>query len=117
MGNLGTTAGLYAARPILTLGGQERPALAEGLLALVVEETTAGLFRCEATFGNWGTPNGRVGYLYFDRSLIDFGRPLAIRLGDGDAARQIFDGRIMGLEAHYPRSRPPELLVLAEDRF
>ena len=25
------------------------------LTSLIVEETTEGLYRCEATFGNWGT--------------------------------------------------------------
>ena len=29
----------------------------------------------------------------------------------------VFAGRITGIEAHYPMARPPELVVLAEDRF
>jgi hypothetical protein len=106
-------AAVRAARPTVSLAGRDNPSLVEGLLSLLVVETTAGLYRCEATFGNWGNTNGTVGYLYFDRSLLEFGRDLQIRLG----ADAIFSGRIMGLEAHFPEGRGPEVNILAEDRF
>ncbi len=117
MADLAATSAFYSARPRVLLDGRDDPALGDGLLSLLVEETTAGLYRCEASFGNWGSAEGDVGFLYFDRRVFDFGRTLTIELGEGDAAATVFEGRITGLEAHYPQQRPPELRVLAEDRF
>ena len=101
------------ARPTITVAGQGKPELAEGLLSLLVVENTNGLYRCEALVGNWGTVNNNIGFLYFDRSLLDFGKSFQVKLG----TNVIFDGRIMGLEAHFPEGRAPEITVLAEDRF
>jgi len=111
------TSALYSARPRLRLDGRDQPGLADGLLSLVVEETTAGLYRCEAVFGNWGTKEGAPGFLFFDRTTFDFGKPLEVDMGDGDASAKVFTGRITGLEAHFPEGRPPEIAVLAEDRL
>ena len=58
-----------------------------------------------------------TGFLYFDRQIFDFGKSLKITMGGGDASGVIFQGRVMGMEGRYLRSRPPELLVLAEDRL
>jgi phage protein D len=111
------TSALYTARPNVKLDGQEEAALTEGLLSLLVEETSGGVSRCEAVLGNWGSVSGAPDYLYFDRQLLDFGKSFAITAGDGDTAAQLFDGRIMGLEAGFPQASPPELTVLAEGRF
>jgi phage protein D len=117
MSDLGTTPAFYAAQPTVSIDGRREPGLGNGLLTLLVEETTAGLFRCEATVGNWRPAPGRSSFLYLDRQLLDFGKTIAISVGAGDAEAQVFEGRIMGLEAHYPQMRPPEIVVLAEDRF
>ena len=106
-------SGIKTARPTIAVGGQDNSSLAEGLLTLVIVETVSGLYRCEALFGNWGTKDGGLGFLYFDRQLLDFGKALKVKLGS-DA---IFDGKITALEANFPDGRPPELAVLAEDRF
>ncbi len=117
MPDIGVAPGSYTARPIFELGGTPQPALSDGLQELLVEETVAGLSRCEATFANWGPKNGSTGFLYFDRQIFDFGKSLKITMGGGDASGVIFQGRVMGMEGRYLRSRPPELLVLAEDRL
>lgn len=117
MDELRSTPAFYAARPTVSIDGQENSELSLGLLTLLVEETIAGLYRCEATFGNWGTVKGEVGFLYFDRRLLDFGKTLSIYIGERDTEAQIFEGRIMGLESYYPKMRPPEIAILAEDRF
>jgi len=104
---------VVTARPSFTVGGEEKAFLAAALLGLVVQETGAGLFRCEATFGNWGNKDGHPDFLYFDRDVFEFGRDLTIKMGDAT----IFDGRITALEARFPEGRPPEIAVLAEDRF
>lgn len=112
------TAPFYASRPTVLIGGQVNGELSVGLLTMLVQETTEGLYACEVSFGNWGTtPSGDVGTLYADRALLDFGVELALRVGDSDTEAVIFAGRIMGLEAHYPQTRPPEIVVLAEDRL
>ncbi len=103
---------LRTARPTINLGRQDNAALQQGLTALLVAETTAGLYRCEATFGNWGPRNGSIDFLYFDRQTLDFGKALKIKLGPDT----LFEGRITGLEAHFGEARPPEIVVLAEDR-
>src|SRR5882762_6312130 len=108
-----STTGLKSSRPAILVGGQENGPLAGGLLEMLIVENTQGLYRCEAKFGNWGETNNTTGFLYFDRSVLDFGKDFQIKLGS-DA---IFNGKIMGLEAGFPEGQPPELCVLAEDRF
>jgi uncharacterized protein len=116
MSDPSSTSGFYSSRPTIAIGGEAAPALTDGLLHLVVEESTAGLFHCEAAFGNWGSGSEGVGFLHFDRRLLDFGRELAVVMGDGDTQAPVFEGRITAIEGRYPRQRPPELQVLAEDR-
>jgi phage protein D len=108
-----TQPGLHSARPVIRVSGQEDAALREGLQRLEICETTEGLYRCEATFANWGARNGGVGYLYFDRTQLEFGKTLAVAY----AGYTIFEGRIMALEGSFPEAEPPELTVLVEDRF
>jgi phage protein D len=101
------------ARPTINIAGQNKPELAEGLLSLLIVENIAGLYRCEATFSNWGAIDNNTSFLYFDRNLLDFGKTFKVKLGTDT----IFEGRILGLEAHFPEGTAPELNVLAEDRL
>lgn len=109
-------AHIRAARPNIEINGTENAALAQGLLALCIVENTNGLYRCEALFGNWGSKDSAIDFLYFDRSMLDFGKGFKVSIGS-HADDVIFDGRIMALEANFPPGRAPELRVLAEDRF
>lgn len=111
------TPALYAARPSVLLDNADQAELTGALVNARVEESAAGCARCEATFGNWGASGGGVGYRYLDRALLDFGKTFALRMGEGDAAGDLFRGRISGLEALFPQDRAPELQVLAEDRL
>lgn len=117
MGDLGSTSIFYSARPSVSIDGETDIGLTGGLMSLMAEENTEGLSRCEATFGNWGSVNSGAGYIYFDRRVLDFGKTFSISAGEGDTEARIFEGYITGLEAHYPKTRPPEIVVLAEDRF
>ena len=117
MSDLGTAPLLYSARPSIALDGTSQPSLASGLMALTVAEETNGMAWCEATFGNWGSAEGGVDFLYFKRDVLEFGKSLNVAMGGGDADAEVFEGRISGLEGRFPKSRPPEILVLAEDRF
>ncbi len=107
-----------SARPTLRVDGQVQQQLAEqDLLSLMVEESTLGLFRCEARFRNWGPKNGAVDYTYFDRQLLDFGKAFSVEFGAPGSNGPVFAGRITGLEARYPASQSPDIVVLAEDRL
>jgi phage protein D len=108
----------FAARPAIRLDGKVEPLLGDDLLkSLLVEETTQGLFRCEATFENWAPTNGSEGMVLFTMPSLDFGKVMAVEFGPPGNVSAVFAGRITGVEAHYPADRPPELTLLAEDRF
>ena len=105
---------LISARPDILVDGQRETALAAGLTSFLIEETSAGLYRCEAVFSNWGAAhNGSSDFLYFDRALLEFGKALAVQLG----GETLFSGRIGALEGRFPESSPAEIAVLAEDRL
>lgn len=108
---------VISARPLISVAGRDSSSLSEGLISLAVVEQSQGLYRCEATFGNWGTAGGSLDFLYFDRRLLDFGKEFAVKLGAGTSAPAIFTGRITGLEGSFPEGRGPQITVLAEDRF
>jgi phage protein D len=101
------------ARPAILVAGKDEPALAQGLLEMLIVETTQGLYRCEARFGNWGKVGSGMDFLYLDRKKLDFGKSVEIKLGDLSA----FKGAITGLDAHFQEGAAPELTVLAEDRL
>ena len=108
-----THPGIHSARPTINVGGQDDAALAEGLQRLEIVETIHGLHRCEAVFANWGARNGHADYLYFDRQKLEFGKVFKVVWTN----ETLFEGRLMGLEAAFPESAPPEITALAEDRF
>lgn len=118
MTNANALTGYYASRPGIKIDGQIQTSLSDlQLQSLLVEEGVLGLFRCEADFVNWGPKDNSVGFLFFDRKLIDFGKPLAIEFGPPGGTSPVFAGRITGIEAAYPPYRAPEMIILAEDRF
>ena len=108
---------IYPARPKFFIEGTSKPELSDGLQSMSVEENAAGLYHCEATFTNWGPKDGSVGFLYFDRQVLEFGKKLRIEAGGGVGAGQIFEGRVTAIEGRFLRERPHEMLVLAEDRL
>ena len=105
--------GLKASKPTIFVGGQEVPELNPELQSLIIAENTAGLYRCEARFGNWGSVNNKSDFLFFDRKILDFGKDFQIKL----ATDSLFQGKIMGLEGNFGEGKSPEISVLAEDRF
>ncbi|MDT5296264.1 MAG: uncharacterized protein QOJ76_3144 [Acidobacteriota bacterium] len=117
MADSSPTTGFYASTPTLKVDGTANASLAVSLQSLLVEETTLGLFRCEATFSNWGTKDDHADFLLFDRGTLDFGKELSVEFGPPGSQSQVFKGRITGMEAHYPSGSEPMLTVLAEDRF
>ncbi len=118
MPDAGQTPAVYGSRPVLTLNGQAQTQLSDRLLGLCVEENSDGLYRAEITLANFDRLNGGgFGFVYFDRQLLDFGKPITIQMGAGTASQTIFSGTITALEGRFPHVRPPEILIKAEDRL
>jgi hypothetical protein len=80
---------LVDARPGIGIAGRDLPALSAGLLSLRVHENVEGLFRCEATFGNWGARDGSTTFLYFGRDVLDFGAAMTISVPGSRSWRRI----------------------------
>jgi len=78
-----------------------------------IHESVQGMFRCELSFGNWGPKDNSIGFLYFDRKKLDFGKQIQIKIDNN----VIMDGRISGIEASFAEGKPPEIAVLLEDRL
>src|SRR6266511_3529059 len=116
MAELGVAPGIIPAEAQIEIDGQDQPALASGLLSALVLETTEGLYRCEAHFGNWGAHDGQTDYMYFDRRVLDFGKPIALVVGADEGRGEIFRGRISSMEGQFRQEQPPAIVVLAEDR-
>lgn len=116
MSDIGASSAFFPSRPAFLVDGEEVSGLSEGLLSLSITESTDGLFCCEACFGNWGPTSDGVGFLYFERDVLEFGKSFRVEMGDGDTRAPVFEGRIMALEGRFPRRNPPELQVLADDR-
>lgn len=108
-----TTAALRSARPTLQVSGVDDQALADRLVSLEIHDHREGLSRCELRLWNWGPRGDSPGFLSFDRKQLDFGRPLQVRFGQAS----LFEGRILGIEASFPRRSAPTLTILAEDRL
>ena len=108
-------AQIQSSIPRLFVAGERRQALEAELHTLVVREGVDGLYRCEATFGNWNynSETREAGFLFFDRRVLDFGKRFVVKLEDDS----VFDGRVTGLEAQFPAGQAAALTVLAEDRF
>src|SRR5690348_15017204 len=108
-GTNGSGSAFAVAEPVVTIDNQDNASLAAGLASMLIVESVSGLYRCEATFGNWGPVDNGTGFLYFDRQLLDFGKAFKIKLGSDT----LFDGKIMALEAKFPEGQSPTLTVLA----
>ena len=74
MSDIGSSSAFFPSRPAFLVDGEEAAELSAGLLGMSIAESTDGLFRCEACFGNWGSGADGIGFLYFDRDLLDFGK-------------------------------------------
>jgi phage protein D len=107
----------YAIFPRILLAGQYNDGVSRNVAGVLVEETSAGLYRCEVALHNWGNTGAGAEYLYLGRDVIDFGMEIELQLGFGEPPPTIFTGRITAFEANYGGDSAPLLTVLAEDRL
>lgn len=100
------------ARPSIEIDGQRNTMLGSSLMSLNITESEEGMSRCELVLGNWGGERG-PGFQHFGRDTLDFGKKIAIALGD----ERLFEGSISALAGRFPDGGTPQLGVCAEDRL
>lgn len=104
---------LSSGRPTVVIEGRIASDLAAALTALELRERLDGLAQAQLAFGNWGMRDGAPGYTLFGRDRLEFGKRLEVKLGDA----LLFSGRVMALQARFPKAGAgeAELLVQADD--
>lgn len=105
----------YSPTPTVTLDGDTPDDFAARVLSVTVEESVHGLARAELRLDNWANTGDGPGYAFADRSTVDFGTSVEVKVGPPDERSTIFTGRVTGLEAEYAADTGPTLVVLAED--
>src|SRR5215467_7166575 len=106
---------VYNAAPTVRVNGQEFPMVTEQMLSLEVKEHEGGLSSLELRVSNVASRDDNSSNLAFeDDQVLKLGAQIAIYGGDRNAPQEIFRGAITALEAEFPDTEPPELVVLAE---
>ena len=112
MPDAGQTPSVYGSRPVLTVGGQTQTLLSDRLLGLCVEEDIDGLYRAELTIANFDHVNNGYGFVYFDRSVLDFGKAITIQLKCSPSSiphtRPSLMDALMASSPVFNRCTPPE---------
>ncbi len=116
MPQISASTGMISPDAGIEIDGTMQAELSAALLSIIVEETTAGLYRCEARFGNW-EGDGEKNYPYLNRQLLDFGTEIQVTMGTDEGEGTVFSGRISGIEAQYSATDPASITILAEDRL
>ncbi len=107
---------VYSATPTVRVDGQPHDSLKLLLLSMEMREQAGGLTSLEARFSNIASvEGGNSQFAFEDGQLLKLGAEIAFYTGDETAPKEIFRGKIMGLEADFVEGAPPELVVLAED--
>lgn len=111
-----TDAAVYIARPTVRINEEAYALLNESLLGMRMTESEGGLSSLELRVSNWvSDTEGGAGLAFEDGEILALGAEIIVYAGDVLSPREIFRGIITALEADFPSSAPPELIVLAED--
>jgi uncharacterized protein len=111
-----TEHAVYSAIPTVQVDGQANDKVTAQLLSLDMREQESGMSSLELRFSNFGSFAGGLADLVFeDGAVLKLGAELKVYAGDVSSPTEIFRGKITALEGRYPRSGPPDLVVLAED--
>ncbi len=109
---------VYNPRPVIEIDGQRSDRVNELLLTMDMREQEGGLSALEMRLSNVASdPDGGADYAFESERDIRLGSTITVRAGDVTESQEIFRGVITGLEAEFPESNPPELLILAEDKL
>lgn len=111
-----TVEPIYRARPTLRFSGEVDVRAGELVRTMVMTEGEGGMRAIELGLSNWASTTDGSAELAFDQSRnVRLGADIEVYGGEVDQPRELFRGRITGLEGQHARGRPPELLVFAED--
>lgn len=103
-------------RPLVKIDGQRFDKVDELLLAMDMREQEGGLSALELRLSNIASDaDGGAGFAFEDEHEIRLGSTITVSAGDSSEPQEIFRGIVTGLEAEFPATHPPELLLLAED--
>jgi phage protein D len=109
---------LYIARPTVRVNEQAFALVSELLLGMRMTESEGGMSALELRLSNWASgTDGGADYAFEDDAILKLGAAIIIYVGEESAPQEIFRGKIIGIEADFPRDQAPELIVLAEDVF
>ncbi len=109
---------VYNPRPLIEIDGQQFEKVNELALAFDMREQEGGLCALELRLSNIASrPDGGAGYAFEDEAEVKLGSSITLFGGDIAEPQEIFRGVVTALEADFPESAPPELLILAEDRL
>lgn len=110
---------LHSASPVFAVDGDRAGSLARDLQRMEVRHTTRGLRTLKLRLTALGPREGRSdhGLLYLDGEPLRFGSELRVSLGPSGSDRNVFRGRISGIEAAFTETDPPEVVVFAEDEL
>lgn len=111
-----TLAPIYRARPTVRFGGREDPRASELVQSMVMSESEGGMRSLELGLSDWAsTRDGGAEMAFSAGAAVRLGADIEVYGGEVDRPRELFRGRITGLESSRERGRPPELTILAED--
>lgn len=109
---------VYNPRPVIHIDGQRYEKVNELVVAMDMREQEGGLCALELRLSNIASStDGDAGYAFEDEAEVKLGSTITVFGGDISEPQELFRGVITGLEADFPESDPPELLILAEDRL
>jgi len=109
---------VYNPRPLVEIDGQSFDKIDQLLLAIDMREQEGGLSAMELRFSNVASDaDGSADYAFEGEREIRLGAGITVSAGDASDRQELFRGVITGLEAEFPESSPPELVVLAEDKL
>jgi phage protein D len=111
-----STDAVYSAIPTVQVDGQFNNMISNQLLGMEMREHEAGMSSIELRFSNFGSfPGGLADLVFEDGKVLQLGTALKVYAGNVNSPTEIFRGKVTALEGRYPRTGPPELVVLAED--
>ena len=111
-----SASSLYSAQPIVHVDGKANLRTARLLEAMNMVEHEGGMSSLELRYSALASHgDGKASLAFEDDSLLRLGARITVYAGDQEDPREIFRGRITGLELELATGEGPQLVVLAED--
>lgn len=109
---------VYNPLPTVRVDSQEKADVRDLLIGMEINEREGGMSSLELRVSNLASNDqGGAAFAFEDDQTLKLGARIAVYCGDVNAPREVFQGKITGLEADFREGMPPELVVLAEDVF